>query len=555
MIGKRLTTERTEDTEKKETKFGTYWPWTNIQTREPREEEMPSSFASSSSRTKSVFSLNLNVKASFRIQLQVSWLLLLVFCIPSIAQKASADLVVTNAKVRTLTGRDAVAQAFAVSNGRFSLIGRNGAVRKMIGPQTRVIDARERLIIPGFNDSHVHFMAIGNSFSSIDLRTAQTSEDIDQKIRHYVRFLPKGRWLLGGGWNAAKPDKTSIDKIAGENPVFVYQAGGQVAFANAIAFALSRLTTTEGVETNDKGYPTGFVRGDALRKIARAVPSDHTRRWSEIGETATNYAASLGLTSVQDMHSDDSRAVYRELHKQGKLKTRVYDCLSLPDWRKLDELPLSKKDLVVRGGCLKGFSDGDVDGVPRLLREVTEADGAGFQIMVHAIGNAANGIVLDVFEQVIKANGVRDRRMRVEHAHNPRQSDLVRFSRSGFIASMQPHLFEGGNGESYSSLLKLGTSIAFGSDAAITDFNPLLGIHAAVNGGPESISVYEAVRAYTLGSAYAEFQEKEKGTIEIGKLADFVILSDDIFTAEKSQIRHAKVLTTVVEGRIVYQLK
>src|SRR5688500_16784234 len=190
--------------------------------------------------------------------------------------------------------------------------------------------------------------------------------------------------------------------------------------------------------------------------------------------------------------------------------------------------------------------------MPKLLSEVLAADKSALQIMIHAIGNSANDIVLTVFEQTAKTNGPRDRRFRVEHAHNPRQEDVVRFARSKIIASMQPHLFDGGSGGFYASLLKQRTHMAFGSDASITDLNPLLGISAAVNAGDEATSVYEAVRAYTIGSAYAEFQEKQKGTIEVGKLADFVILSDDIFTIDPARIHEVKIVATVLDGRVVY---
>lgn len=460
-------------------------------------------------------------------------------------QNQPADLVVINAQIRTIVSANAKAEAVAVIGDRFSAVGTNSQIRRLIGPKTRVIDAKGKLVLPGFNDAHVHFMAIGNSFSSIDLRNAKTPADIEKRIARYVQFLPKGRWVLGGGWTV-EPDKLSIDNTAPDNPIFIYSSDGLSAFANTLARKLGGLKS-------DVSEGNGIIRGDSMRRVAHAVPADHTRRWPEIAETATNYAASLGVTSVQDMHSDDSRAVYREIHRQGKLKTRVYDCLPLPDWKKLaDPSALSDNSEMVRGGCLKSFSDGDEEQAPKLLRDIVGADKAGLQIMVHAIGYAANKIVLDGFEQAARSNGHRDRRFRVEHAHNPRETDVSRFARSEIIPSMQPHLFYGSNGGYYASLVKQKASLAFGSDAAITDFNPILGVHAAVNAGAESISVYDAVRAYTRGSAYAEFREAEKGTIEIGKLADFVILSDDIFAVPIAGIRLAHVTTTCIGGRIVF---
>ena len=472
-------------------------------------------------------------------------LVLLVLPIVSTAQTRAADLVVINAKVRTMQSKDSIAEAFAISGDRISSVGTNELIRKLVGPSTRVIDAKGQLVIPGFNDAHVHFMGIGNSFSSMDLSDAKSSADVEVRIAHYVRFLPKGRWILGRAWNdSTPPDKAAVDKRTPDNPVFIYHADGQSAFANRVAFRLA------GV----KDESNGLVRGDALARVAHAVPANHTRNWIEIAETATNYAASLGVTSVQDMQSDDPREIYRELLRRGKLKTRVYDCIALSDWKRLTvAAALAGNDSMVRGGCLKGFSDGDQGAASKLSEEAIAADRAGLQIVVHAIGNSANRIVLDVFGQTVRSNGKRDRRLRVEHAHNPAQVDLVRFSRLNVIASMQPHLFTNSSGGYYSSLLKLNTQIAFGSDAAITDLDPSLGIHGAVNAGGESISVYQAVRAYTFGSAYAEFQEKEKGTIEIGKLADFVILSEDIFSIDSLKIRNVSVEVTVVDGRIVHQ--
>ena len=474
------------------------------------------------------------------------------------AQSAPADLVVINAKVRTMTTPDSVVQALAVNGNRITAIGTTKLIKSFIGPSTRVIDAGGRLVLPGFNDSHVHFMAIGNSFSSIDLRGAKSGAEMTERIAHYARFLPKGRWILGGHFdnnNWELPSRKSLDAVSPDNPVFLYRSGAAAAFANTRAFEQAKLTVgVEGVDVSQTGEATGLVRRTALKKLASVVPSNHVTNWPEVAETATDYAASLGVTSVQDMHSDDSRSTYLELERKGKLKTRVYDCLPLRGWSKLKSSRLpAKPEAMVTDGCLKGFSDGDDEGKPGLLRDVMAGDSAGFQIMLHAIGASANHIALDVFEQALKTNGIRDRRFRVEHAHNVGEPDLPRFVRSNIIASMQPFLFEGNRGSRFGTLLKQKALVAFGSDASMVDFNPLAGIHAAVNAGPESIPVYDAVRAYTLGSAYAQFQEKEKGTIESGKLADFVILSDDVFAIDPEKIRDVKIVQTVVYGKVVYQ--
>jgi predicted amidohydrolase YtcJ len=466
-----------------------------------------------------------------------------------------ADLVVINAKVRTMTSQTSVAEAIAVTGNRITTVGSNTSIRKLVGPSTRVIDARSRLVLPGFNDSHVHFMAIGNTFSSIDLRTLSRSQ-VTYHIARYARFLPKGRWILGGHFSRdVALDRAAIDAVTKDNPVFLFSSDTSVAFANTAAFLLAGFGRgSPDVDRSPTGAPTGMIRNAALIKLRNLVPRDHMANWPEIAETATNYAAFLGVTSVQDMHSDDRRSVYRDLELRGKLRTRVYDCMAVRDTEKLRSSRLlnAPGDLVT-DGCIKSFSDGDEDAAAALLRDVVAADKSGFQIAVHAIGNSANRIVLDVFERAVSSNGRRDRRFRVEHAHNASEADVRRFKGLEVIASMQPFLFEGSNGSKYGSLLREGAHVAFGSDASMVDLNPLLGIHAAVNAGSEAITVYDAVSAYTTGSAYAEFRENEKGTIEPDKLADFVVLSDDIFSVDRMKIRDAKVILTVVNGQIVFQ--
>jgi predicted amidohydrolase YtcJ len=211
-------------------------------------------------------------------------------------------------------------------------------------------------------------------------------------------------------------------------------------------------------------------------------------------------------------------------------------------------------DAMIRSGCLKFYAEDEGDDIPRLESDIAGADKAGLQVAIHAIGARPNEIVLGAFEKAIKANGVRDRRFRVEHAQNVRTQDLPRFASSNIIASLQPWLFYSDSGltsDSYKKLFDLKVSVAFGSDAPMTDFNPLLGIHTAVT-GKYGISVEQAVHAYTVGSAYAEFQENFKGKVTPGNFADLIILSDNIFTIEPGSIRTVKVLTTIVGGHVVY---
>ncbi|HMQ02671.1 MAG TPA: amidohydrolase [Pyrinomonadaceae bacterium] len=487
----------------------------------------------------------------------------------SFGQASPADLILVNGNIRTMDRAKPKADALAVSDGRFIAVGTNEQVRRHAGEKTRVIDAKGKLVLPGFNDSHVHFAAVGNKFSSIDLRSARSVNEIGSKISEYVRFLPKGRWVLGGGWNEGLLKdggftREALDSIATEHPVFIYSSTNQTAIANRVALAKARLTaltpSPSGGEIGrlPNGEPNGILIGKALDLVASIVPADHARIWPEVLQTASNYAASLGVTSVQDLHSDELDDLYRELNRKGKLRTRVYDCAPISSAAKLATVgtKAATGDAMVRTGCVKYFSDGDEAEADDIRRKVADADKAGLQVMVHAIGGPANSIVLNAFEAAIKENGPRDRRFRVEHAAGFSLTDLERYERAKIILSMQPILFftEGlGVADNFRRLLDAGVPLVFGADAPMRGFDPLEGIFAAVNaGGRRGIAVEEAVYAHTLGAAYAEFQEKEKGSIEVGKLADLVLLSDDIFEDVKN-IRAAKVVATVVNGLVVYE--
>lgn len=476
------------------------------------------------------------------------FILILLFAAASVAAQSAPDLIIFNANVRTMDKANPTAEAIAVKDGRISAVGRSDDIRKLAGKDTKLIDAKGLLVLPGFNDAHAHFMAIGNLFSSIDLSTAKTEADVIDKLRHFARFLPKGRWILGSKLDPSITiSRAKVDFATPDNPLFVYYTDAKSALANKLSLELGRVESETGVFTG-----TGMMIVESKR------PPNHVRDFPAIAETASNYAASFGVTSVQDTHSDDMAAVYRELHKQGKLKTRVYDCVSLTNWAKLAAIgaKAAEGDAMVRTGCVKGFYDPEDVETPMLEKNIAGADYAGLQVLIHAIGKEANAAVLTAFEKAIAANRPYDRRFRIEHGAGVAAADLPRFARSKIIPSMQPVLFfseASGDANDYRKLLDSGAPLALGADAPMRGLNPLEGIHAAVNaGGKRGLTVEEAVYAYTMGAAFAEFQEKEKGSIEVGKLADIVILSADIF-AEKANIRAAEIILTVAGGRIVYE--
>ena len=472
----------------------------------------------------------------------------LILFVPTSFAQSPPDLVIINATIRTMDKANLRAEAVAVSNGRISAVGTSEDIKKLAGENTKTIDAQGKLLLPGFNDAHAHIVALGNKFSSIDLSDAKTADEVIAKLIRFADFLPKGRWILGGRLDpAVEISLSQVDAATPENPVFVYHSDPKSVIANSLALAAARV--------EDKA---GIVRETQLDAIRRVVPPDHVRDLPAIVETASNYAASLGVTSMQDMHSDDLAAVLRSLDREGRLKTRVYDCVSIVNWPKLAVVgtKAAQGDAMVRTGCVKGHYDEEDEATASLGKNIAGADSAGMQVMVHAIGSKANDVVIAGIEKVIKANGDRDRRFRIEHATGLRPAALLRLARSKIIPSMQPALFfseASGSSDDYRRLLDSGAQIAFGADAPMRGFDPLEGIYAAVNaGGKRGLTVEEAVYLYTMGAAYAEFQEKEKGSIEVGKLADVIMLSQDLFTVESKSIRSVTVVMTILDGKVVY---
>ncbi|HVE57985.1 MAG TPA: amidohydrolase, partial [Pyrinomonadaceae bacterium] len=428
---------------------------------------------------------------------------------------------------------------------------------------------------------------------------------------------PKGRWILNGNWDHENwtpnnlPTAALIDAVTPDNPVFINRLDGHMALANSAALKLAGVTKdTKDVAGGEivrdaGGNPTGVLKDAAMNYVYKVIPAFSFAEKTEYLSAATDYAASLGVTSVQDMSAGTDVGVYQELLRQGNLKTRVYAVSTLSDWQRWQRTGVTHAfgSEMLRVGGLKGFADGSLgsttawfyepyldapksfglasDEIPQMYENVLNADKNDLQIMIHAIGDRANDEILKIYERVQRENGAKDRRFRIEHAQHLNEGLIKRFASDKVIASMQPfHAIDDGRWAwkrldekrlkgtyAFRSLLDAGAHLAFGTDWFVAPLNPMFGIYAAVtrrtlddknpNGWlPEQkITVEEAVRAYTYGSAYAEFQENAKGTLTAGKLADFVILSDDIFTINPVEIRSAKVLTTVVDGKIVYQAK
>jgi predicted amidohydrolase YtcJ len=512
-----------------------------------------------------------------------------------------------------------VVEALVVVGERIVMTGTSAEARRWTGARTRVIDAGGRLVLPGFNDAHVHFLSGGFQLSSVDLRDARTPEEFTRRIAAFAANLPQGRWVLGGDWDhelwagTPLPRRDWIDPATPNTPVFVNRLDGHMALVNSAALRLAGVNKETkdppgGVIVRDPrtGELTGVLKDAAMGLVDRVIPARTFEEKLAAARAATHHAASLGVTSVQDMSAGADVGIYQVLLERGELLTRIYAAWPLPLWEKLAATGVHRAfgSAMLRSGALKGFADGSLGsttalffdayndapqtaGIPsdemvvpeRMLARIRGADAAGLQVMIHAIGDKANDQILTMYEQVEREHGAGDRRFRIEHAQHLRRRDIPRFAALGVIASMQPyHAADDGRWAdkrigaerarttyAFRSLLDAHAKLAFGSDWTVAPLNPLLGIEAAVTrqtldgkhpGGwvPEQkISVEEAVRAYTEGSAYAEYQEQFKGTLEPGRLADFVVLDGDIFTMAPDRIHSARVMLTVVGGRVVYE--
>jgi len=541
-------------------------------------------------------------------------LLTISICFSAFGQKLTADLVIINANVRTMDLSLPKAQAIAVLGDRIVAVGTNAEINALTDAHTKVIDAQGKLVMPGFNDAHVHFTEGGFQLSLVDLRSAASPEEFAARIKAYAARLKKGEWILGGRWDHENwkpnnlPTKELIDAVAPDNPVFVSRLDGHMAVANSLALKLAGVNKdTKDVDgglivRDANGEPTGVLKDAAMDYVRRVIPEATFEQRLAAAQAATDYAASLGVTSVQDMSANTNIGVYQELLRQGKLKTRIYAGAPLPDWQRLASTGIHYAfgGPMLRVGTLKGYADGSLGSttawffepyldspntsglsgaeIPQMYEHVSNADKSGLQVMIHAIGDRGNATILDIYERVARENGNRDRRFRIEHAQHLRQQDILRFGQLGVIASMQPvHLTDDGRWAgkrldekrlkgtyAFRTLLDTGAHLAFGTDWAVAPLNPFFGVLAAVTRQttdgknpdgwiPEQkITVEEAVRCYTAGSAYAEFQENIKGTLTAGKLADLIIVSEDIFTGPPAKMLQAKVLTTVMDGKVVF---
>ena len=533
--------------------------------------------------------------------------------------RPAADLLVTNARIWTGDPARPEAEALAALGERIVAVGSKDELEPWRGPKTRVIDAGGRRVLPGFDDSHVHFVDGSAKLAQVQLKDARSPEEFARRIADHARTLTKGEWVLGGTWDDQAfapprlPTRQDVDALTPETPVFVERYDGHMALANAVALRQAGITRETAappggeIVRDPRGEPTGILKDAAMGLVYRVIPPPSRESRLRTIREGLRHAASLGLTSVQDMNpSYADVAAYAELLERGELTLRVYAAPMETQWEDQARIGLRRAfgSPWLRLGALKGYADGslgsttayffepyrddpttsgllsdEMQPVEAMRERLVKADAAGLQLCIHAIGDRAISIVLDLFEDVLKVNGPRDRRWRIEHAQHLAPGDFPRFARLGVIASVQPyHAIDDGRwAESrigpqrakttyaFRTLLDAGVRLALGTDWYVAPLDPMQTLHAAVTratldgrhpGGwmPEQkITLNEAIGAYTAGAAYAEFQEQDKGTLTPGKLADLVLLSEDVFAIRPERIRDVKVVTTIAGGRVVFE--
>jgi predicted amidohydrolase YtcJ len=524
------------------------------------------------------------------------------------------DLVLWGGRVWAGRGLPQV-EALACSEGRIQATGRSADLLPLAGPATRVVPLLGRAVVPGFNDAHVHLMDAGLSLLSVDLRGAHDEEACMERVGEYARTLPAEDWILNGQWDheawpsKGLPSRHLLDKVTPRNPAFLTRLDGHMALANTAALAAAGITT----ETKDPpggtivrgadSRPTGILKDNAMDLLTRVIPPPDGDRRLRAARAAFGEAARLGVTTIQDNSPASALPTYLELRDRGELTSR------LSVWRYAHTFPALREagvrtglgDDWIRLGPLKILADGSLGaataalfepylcepfdrglllhGEEDLKRLVAEADRAGFDLAVHAIGDRANHLVLEAFEDMVGRNPSRPRRLRVEHAQMVRKQDIGRFKALGAIASVQPsHLID----DMRFALQRLGpervldlyhiaafadagVALAFGTDWPVEPLDPRIGLYAAVTreflgGGPEGgfvpqekIGLEEALHHYTWGSAYAEGTQDRKGTLVPGSLADLVVFHEDPFAHPVSDLLRNPVDLTVVGGRVVFE--
>ena len=525
-------------------------------------------------------------------------------------QSSNTTLIILNAEIWTGNSKQPYARAMAISEDIIIAIGDDATISALSEPTTEIIDMQGAFITPGFIDSHVHMMMGGNSLLSVQLRDANSPAVFKRKIAAYTNTLEPGAWVLEGNWDhtlwgGELPKKEWIDGDTQDNPVVVYRLDGHMVLANSLALKIAGINNrtpdiSGGEIVRDKnGNLTGILKDNAMNVLLEKIPQMSPQQKENSLKAAIDYFVSNGVTSVHDVDSLGTYEIASRLKDAGELKVRIYAMNPLNHWKKRFGI-IKEDDKWLKTGGLKGFVDGSlgshtaafndpyldkpldsgffINTEENLYQWISEADDAELQVVVHAIGDRANHSILNLYERLLKEKGEKDRRLRIEHAQHLDADDIQRFAALGVIVSVQPyHAIDDGRWAeeligaerikttyAFNALMDSKAMVVFGSDWPVAPATPLEGIYAAVTRKtldglnpdgwvPEQkISVEQALLAYTKNAAYASFEESRKGTLEQGKLADFVVINKNVTKIKPENIKDLIILKTYVGGRKVY---
>jgi predicted amidohydrolase YtcJ len=526
-----------------------------------------------------------------------------------------ANLLFYNGNIHTMDAATPHAQAVAIAGNRILAVGGDAEMQALLAPGGQAVDLIGRTVVPGFTDSHTHFMMYGLSLARIDLIQVLTLQEALSRVAARAEVTPTGRWLLGHGWDHSLweggtfPTREHLDSVVPEHPVFLTRKCVHVGWANSRALELAGITS----QTSDPpggeierdpatGQPTGILKENAMDLVYHQLQDPPVEEAVDAIKAGMARAHKLGLVGTHTMEGTAALVAFQQLRAAGELKMRVL--MQIPETNLEAAIQVGLQtdfgDERLCIGGVKGFSDGalgartahmlepfegepDNCGIPVATAEhlkdlIGRASRAGIATVTHAIGDRANREVLDAVEASRRAGEGLHLRHRIEHVQLLHPDDVPRLARLGVVASMQPiHATQdmlladahwgarSAGAYAWRSLLDAGTALAFGSDSPVEDLDVMKGIHAAVtrrraDGSPgpdgwypeQRLTVTEAVHAYTAGAAYASGEEAIKGKLSPGKLADVVVLSQDIFTIEPMAILETEVVATVFDGECVY---
>ncbi|MEW5915351.1 MAG: amidohydrolase, partial [Gemmatimonadota bacterium] len=454
----------------------------------------------------------------------------------------------------------------------------------------------------------------GFRLSSVQLKDANTPKEFVQRIKAFAGTVPNGTWIMGGDWDNERwggelPTRAWIDSVTPNHPVWVNRYDGHMALANSVALNAAKLSAATQdiaggtiVRTADR-EPSGILKDNAMALMDSAITDPPPEVEDRALDAAMKYVAANGVTTVHNMGTWNDVAIFERAHNAGRLTTRIYAAVPIDTWERLRDTVAARGrgDAWLTIGALKGFTDGSLGSRTAAMYEAFDdapgntglfvnkpedlytwtkgADSAGLHVLIHAIGDRAIGTLLDIFERVGNENGAKDRRFRIEHVQHIAAKDIARLSALGVIGSMQPyHAIDDGRFAdkplgrdrasrtyAFRALIDAKATLAFGSDWFVAPPSAIEGIYAAVTRRtlddknpdgwfPEQkISVEEALRAYTVNAAYAQFAERDKGSLEVGKLADFALIDRDLTTIPPAEIRNARVVLTAVGGKVVHR--